>query len=177
MRRRRAASNSPASLLRRSGSSTVARFVLIRSFARGSRTSSPFGRLRLSYCFFRSFQVPTRFCVHFLEARFLPRNMARPDIQKQASVWPWLRPHPRVLQVLSLHKVRVSSHRFSGPETASLSNISENLCTITEGRCTRQTSAGCRVRNRPEPEVSIFGEFTLGAGLGEVAPSTVFVRS
>ena len=32
MRRRRAASNSPASLLRRFGSSTVARFVLIRSF-------------------------------------------------------------------------------------------------------------------------------------------------
>jgi hypothetical protein len=32
MRRRRAASNSPASLLRRFGSSTVARFVLIGSF-------------------------------------------------------------------------------------------------------------------------------------------------
>src|SRR5580765_6520569 len=48
MRRRRAASNSPASLLRRFGSSTVARFVLISRCARGSRS------LSLSAVFFGS---------------------------------------------------------------------------------------------------------------------------
>src|ERR1700738_4670136 len=42
MRRRRAVSNSPASLLRRLGSSTVARFVLIKSLAPCYPGSVPF---------------------------------------------------------------------------------------------------------------------------------------
>src|SRR6202020_566913 len=51
MRRRSAVSNSPASLLRRFGSSTVARFVLIRSFVQRLRT------LSLSAVFFGSLLV------------------------------------------------------------------------------------------------------------------------
>src|SRR5258708_19764658 len=58
MRRRRAPSNSPASLLRRFGSSTVARFVLIRSLS-GGRTFFPFVRpfFRLLPAYFRTSQA------------------------------------------------------------------------------------------------------------------------
>src|SRR5437868_12196477 len=78
MRRRRAVSNSPASLLFRFGSSTVARFVLIRMLP-GLRTF-PFGRFSAALLWFcGTTQALTFFLPCFLGVGRFYCNLATSD--------------------------------------------------------------------------------------------------